>query len=256
MTHGRARVWSTPATLIQSEWKYHPHSIRAISNYSVLLADLGAIEEAYTVLDQPDHDPAAPGLLRGQARILRSWLDCRVAHDVDPGHVRGLIQSLPPHLDLNTFLTLEVLTNAVIESGCGRLGKKEMADALVLMADSAKFQSDDFNQKWALRNRAAILYAEEGDWSRAVVQARKGWQPSTPGAGAASIIEILLVAGNLEEAEAVYQQASERVAYSANYARELSLIAPLIDKERKEPGWNRRRVMGLPESTDQSTNGD
>lgn len=244
-THGRARVWSDPVILVQTEWKHHPRSIRAIANYSSVLAELGAVEEAYRVLDPEQFDGDQPRLI-GQVMILRAALDCRQRGSGDTAYVRKAIETLPPHLDLNTFLVLEVLTQDVQRVACGQLDISQVADLLALMADRAVQQPDDFNQKWALRNRAAMLYAESGRWGDALIQARKGWRPSTPGAGAAPIVEIMLVNGEVDEAERVYAEAWARTAGRPFYRQQLERIRPLIDSERREPGWNRQRVAFPP----------
>ena len=243
-THGRARVWSDSLTLVQTEWKHHPRSIRAIANYSAVLAELGALEEAYRVLDPKQFGNGQPRLT-GQVMILRAALDCRQRGVGDAIYVRNAIETLPPHLDLNTFLALEVLTKDVQNATCGQLNISQVADLLVLMADRAAEQPDDFNQKWALRNRAAMLYAESGRWHDALVQARKGWQPSTPGAGAAPLVEIMLVNGKVDEAERLYVEAWARTASRPFYRQQLERIRPLIDNERREAGWNRRRVAPI-----------
>ena len=240
LTHGRARVWSDPLVLAESELRNHPTSARAALNYVGIASDLGDIERAYAVIDQIVSSAADPRL-RGRLLIFRSTLDCRHSGGARIADVHTAVETLPSHFDLGTFLPLDYLVTSVDSGQCGELDRVAMAQLLARVADRASAQPDDFKLKWGLRNRAAILFAREGHWDDAIVQARKGWQPSTPGRGAEDLVRIFLVSGTLEEAEKVYQQALTRTQGDPISQQSLSAMTPLIAKERESPGWNRRR---------------
>jgi len=129
---------------------------------------------------------------------------------------------------------------------CGEIDSAALADALVRITDRASQQPDDLNLKWALRNRTAFLYAHAGRWDAALLQARKGWQPSTPGDGAAGLVEIYLVMGQLEEAEHLLKDAIGRAQGDPDALQELEKMWKLIEMERNQPGFNRQRVGYVP----------
>lgn len=238
-THGRARVWSDPLVLIRSEVDAHPRSVRALVNYAGVAQTVGDLERAYAVVNEAAGAPA-DSRLKAHALLLRAWLDCYHRDSATEQDVREAI-GMTGHLDLLTYLSLESLAAAVEQGACGRLDRTRLAPLLAQAADQARHQPDDLNLKWAIRNRAAQFYADVRDWESALEQARLGWQKTTPGEGAAMLVEIFLVTGHPLEAQRVLDEALARIDEPAK-RKNLKGVQTFIDAELRSPGWNRRRV--------------
>ncbi len=241
MTHGRARVWGDPLVLVRSELTGSPESFRAVANYVTIASDLGDSTRAYAVIN--DRIARAESTtLQGRSYLLRVWLDCVHKRAASAEDLSSGVRLLPKRVELSTFLIFDLLTEVLDKHGCGNVDAIKMATALRYVADNATEQPDNFNLKWALRNKAALLFSEAGMWSEAAEQARLGWQPSTPAAGAAFLVEILLVQGDLTAAQRILREARERNGDDQANRVMLDRISKLVDEEVKTPGWNRTRV--------------
>jgi hypothetical protein len=238
-THGRARIWGDPLLLVKSEREAHPKSVRALVNYISVAQTVGDLDRAYAVTEEVlAHSDNTR--LKKHALLLRVWLDCINNRSASMQDVHSAIE-MSSHLDLQMYMELDWLSAEVEKGHCGQLDRKAMAWSLQRVADRARRQPDTLNLKWAIRNRAAQFYAEAGEWELALSQARLGWQKTTPGRGAAMLIEIFLVAGKASEAKRIYREARARIP-DASARRDLDAILPLIEAELDSPGWNKRRA--------------
>ncbi len=238
-THGRARIWADPLLLPKAELAAHPNSVRALVNYIGVAQTVGDLDRAYAAIDEAFARPTSDRV-RAHAFLTRAWLDCVYKRASDPADVyRGV--ELSPHLDILKYFALHALTSEVEKGICGPLDREQMARTLQRAADLAHAQPDTLNLKWALRNQAALFYADSGNWSAALPQARLGWQPTTPGEGAAHLAEILLVNGHADEADKLLKQARSR-ASTPEARRQLDAMLPFVETERASPGWTRRRM--------------
>jgi hypothetical protein len=244
MTHGRARVWSDPLVLFQSELKAHPDSYRAIVNYVGTASDVGDVDLAYAVTRERRKN-AESVHLRGRMYLLHLWLDCR--HNKEKARPEDLSQGirlLPHRIEVGTFLLFDLLTQTAQAEGCGRLDTLALADAYRAMADHASETPDSFIYKAAFRANSALRFAEAGRWNEAYTQARLGWQKSTPPLAASALIEIMLVNGDLDSAQRAAAETRSRRVLDKEARQALQRVMVMIAKERENPGWNRRRVQG------------
>jgi hypothetical protein len=103
---------------------------------------------------------------------------------------------------------------------------------MVVAADRTH-QPDNAWPKLFLRHSAAKLYGDEGDWARAVTQARQVWQPSTEPSAATILVEALLAQGCRTEAEQVYRDAAKRVRPHVSEDRAgLAAIKRILDSDK------------------------
>lgn len=249
-THGRARVWSDPLVLIRAELNAHPSSVRALVNYVGVAQTVGDIDRAYAVVNSAA-ETAGNARLQAHALLLRAWLDCYHRDSANESDVRKAIE-MTNRLDLLTYFSLESLAVALEKGGCGGLSRQRFATLLAQVVDQARQQPDDLNLKWALRNRSAQFFADSKDWESALTQARLGWQTTTPGDGAAMLIEIFLMTGHAREALHVYQQALGKLGDSPQ-RKNLELVQPYIETELRSPGTYRRRNEPASGSTEEAT---
>jgi len=247
MTHGRARVWSNALVMVGAELRNNPESYRVVAYNVGAAATVGDYEYAYGVLDRT-MALTQNDRLRAQAMLLRAWLDCTHRNGADPTQFEEAMALLPAHVDLNTFFVIDQVAQAVENDHCNTPDLQTIADSLSNLLDRSKGQPDDFNLKWAMRNRTAFLYADAGRWEDARKQALLGWQPTTPAEGAARLVEISLVTGHLEEAERILAEASARAQSNSVALLELDIAQQLVEAERRTPGFNRLRVARQQEN--------
>lgn len=244
MTHGRARVWSDPLVLFQTELDAHPNSYRAIVNYVGTASDLGDVNRAYAVVRERRANADSP-YLRGRMYLVHAWLDClHRKEQARPEDVLTGIRLLPPRVEVGTFLLFDLLAKTLQTEGCGALDELALARAYQTMADHASEQPDSFLYKAAFRTNAAVRYAAAGKWQLAERQARLGWQPSTPPRGAAALVEIMLISGDIALAERILREARQRRDTDGGARQELDRVELLLRQEKAIPGWNRKRVSG------------
>lgn len=245
MTHGRARVWSDALVLVGSELRNNPESYRVVAYNVGTAVTAGDMEYAYAVANRTIAT-TGNARLKGQAALLRVWLDCSSKNQTSRREFDQAMDTLPGHLDLNTFVVIDQVAAMVEKKMCGELDDAALAEAIRRLVDRTTSQPDQLNLKWAMRNRAAFLFANAGRWEDAQGQARLGWQPGTPGDGAAPLVEIHLVQGNLDEAEKLLATAIRRTQSQPKARAELEQMWPLVEAERRSPGFNRARVDALP----------
>lgn len=242
MTHGRARVWSNTIVLFQSEFGAHPESYRAIVNYVTTASELEDVKLAYAVTKDRRAN-ARSSDIRGRMYFLHAWLDCLHNKDkADPADLLAGIQLLPRRIEVGTFLLFDQIARTVQSEGCGAIDATALGRAYQTMADHASEQSDAYLYKAAFRTNAAVRYADAGHWEDATRQARLGWQPSTPPRGAAALVEILLVDGDVNTAQQILEGARKRRDPDGIAKLELDQVEQFLRQERSHPGWNRARV--------------
>ena len=228
--------------LFKSELNAHPESYRAIVNYVGTASDVGDVQKAYAITRERRRN-ARSAHLRGRMHLLHVWLDCRHNKEkASPQDVLVGVRLLPPRIEVGTFLLFDLLTRTAQTEGCGALDTLALAHAYQAMADHATQTPDSFIYKAAFRTNAAVRYAEAGEWEQAHRQAQLGWQASTPPLGAAALVEIMLVSGDIEAAQRIFEGARSRADPDSGARLELDRVAELVTKERASPGWNRARV--------------
>lgn len=230
-THGRARVWGDAATLATSALRAHPNSVRANLGYLSIAAVSGpavydrALDSAFR---SPDRR------VRASAGMFRLIVKCERGQDSSPSELLWVIKEHPAHIDILERISFRTLAEQVSNKGCRGLGRTNVADAMVSVADRASAQPESLIFKWAMRNDAARLYAGAGAWSEALRQARIAWTHS----GSTEIVEVLVLAllekGEVDHAEQIYREAALRASSVRDEALLLRLRSA-IDHHRAIP---------------------
>jgi len=81
----------------------------------------------------------------------------------------------------------------------------------MLVLAAANHQPDNLQTKWGLRHTAARLYADAGDWKRALVQAKLAWESGADAPVGAFLVRAFVHNGMREEAERTYAQIAQRI---------------------------------------------
>lgn len=230
-THGRSRVWSDKYVLVESALRSHPDSPRAAITYMGTAMDAGNFPLARQAASEILRNSRRPKV-RGQVMLFNIRMDCAERGRASPDDLAAALQALPSHVDLTTALTFGYVRAGFNDGACTGISNRQLADAMVVAADRTH-QPDNAWPKLFLRHSAAKLYGDEGDWARAVTQARQVWQPSTEPSAATILVEALLAQGCRTEAEQVYRDAAKRVRPHVSEDRAgLAAIKRILDSDK------------------------
>lgn len=211
LTHGRALVWSDALTLNLHTLRSHPDSPRAVVNSMGMLAMAGAHEAAYKVSDQAML-PERNAHVRALAGLTRVTVDCLVKRKSSAHDLLSAANNVSGFVDLSTFQVFSRLSERVTPpQTCNGVTQLDVANAAAITADRATDQPDTSWPKWRLRYLSAVLFANQGDWNRALAQGKLAWQPNTNGERAWVLVQALALNGEDDEAERVYQEALTRL---------------------------------------------
>lgn len=241
LTHGRAKVWSNPLVLYESELRHHPDSAYALISYAGTASDVGDSERAYQVLNNAIAT-SPHKRLRGQALLFKAHLDCIHGGQARHSDLKDAVRFLPSHIDITTFNLLNLLSESVDRNGCGEISRPVLADAIRELTARAKSQQDDALVKYSLRNNAARLFSKSGRWNEAIELARQGWQTTTPAPAAVVLVEALLIQGDTAGAQSIISQAFARSDANPKTLSTLQELNQLAEEERISPGTMRRRA--------------
>lgn len=207
-TLGRNLVWQDVHTLTAAAAKGNPESFRAVVAFASASANLDQYEEgfqAYERLGMSD-DP----IKKTQAALGKISLQCRAFGYADPADFKSALSGIKDKVDLGTFYMFHIINQQRLQYGCGPLTAEVLADGLRDAADGATSQPDTSEFKGALRYLASVFYANADLPDQAADQGILAWQPGADPEVGRQLVDSLIGAGRLEEAQTYLLQVAER----------------------------------------------
>ncbi|MFK2903238.1 hypothetical protein ISP17_04625 [Dyella ginsengisoli] len=229
-TYARAVVWSSEGTLLAQEVRYHPGSLRAnlaSAWYGINHDDVALAHAAFARLLQSP-DPRTVEL----AHINRVLGDCMSAGRAHGEDLQQAVALAQPKVTLGEMYAFDNLADFGAQRPCKGAEPATVADTIVAMLAATPSQSDGERAKWRLRLTAAELYAQTGDWVRAMPQARLAWQPGADAPVGAFLIRVYVHNGMHAEAERMYAEVARRAKPGdINDQRGLAALREFLDQD-------------------------
>lgn len=231
-THGRARVWSDPEVLAESALENHPKSARAVLTYLGTALDAGDNARAYAVANKVINGEDAR--LSGLISLFKVRMDCVLTGRGSTSDVQKAVSALPRHVDLNVALMFRYVGVVIGNETCEGISRSQIADAMVAVADRATTQPDNAQPKLMLRHGAAVFYAKDANWAASLAQAQLAWSQSTELPAIRQLVETLLAANRVADAQSVVAEARRRARSSASEEdrRQLDVLELAISQAR------------------------
>ncbi len=208
-THARAFVWADEGRFLFQEATHHTGSVRANSALAFYAIRHGNVTFAKTMLDKllSNSNPR----IRELAYLNRVLADCVASGSANPNDLRDAIALARPLVTLDEMYTFADLATVNDQRTCTGAGPKDLADAIVTILAAAHDQPDNVQPKWSLRHTAARLYADAGDWKRALAQSERAWQSGGDAPVGAFLARAYVHNGMRERAERVYTEVAKRI---------------------------------------------
>jgi len=231
-TYGRARAWSSEASLVEAAVAAHPESMRAqlaVVDAAVRMENRDRAEGALEEMTRSENER-----VRALGFLNRINLRCALARAADEEDLRAAVRNAPSRITMDEPATFSLLMSNT-RNGCRGIDNAALARAASAYADAASTQPDQFVPKAELRQAAAQFFARSGDWEQALVQARLSWQPGMPAAASVVLIKAQIALGDLPAAEETFRQAQARARpYNAGDAAGLRWLRERIDSARAQ----------------------
>lgn len=170
-THGRALVWQTKELLIHQSLQNFPDSRFVRAEMAALemnrpFPDVEAAREHFRYLADSERP-----LTRMNGRLGLIKIDCLVDGRVSDGALQRTFEIQPRALEADLVMSLRGLINMARDSDCEGLGPARIAELLATWLDRIA-QPESLDLKARLRIETARLFAFDGQFRRALEQAR------------------------------------------------------------------------------------
>jgi len=208
-THARAFVWADEGRFLFQEATHHTGSVRANSALAFYAIRHGNVTFAKTMLDKllSNSNPR----IRELAYLNRVLADCVASGSANPNDLRDAVALARPRVTLDEMYTFADLATVNDQRTCTGTGPKDLADAILTILAAAHDQPDNVQPKWSLRHTAARLYANAGNWKRALAQSERAWQSGGDAPVGAFLARAYVHNGMRAQAERTYAQIAKRI---------------------------------------------
>lgn len=208
-THARAFVWADEGRLFFQEATNHPESLRANTELAFYAVQHGNVKFAQGTIDKLLGNPNPR--IRELAYLERILVDCVATGNTAPNYLHDAVALARPLVTLEEMHMFADLASVDDRRICVGAKPMALADAIVAMLAGAHDQSDDVQPKWSLRLTAARLYADAGDWKRALPQAELAWQAGADAPVGAFLVRAYVHNGMQAEAERTFTEVTKRI---------------------------------------------
>lgn len=177
-TAARAGVWQSKQTLILQGLHYHPDSrwVRMELIGEAMRQQPPRVDQARL---HADHllalsDPNT----RRMAAFARLMVDCSAGDSAQATYLAAAFDGQIASIEADLLMTIERLSNGIIQQGCTNLSPLEMADRLTSMLNRSPLPASQ-RSMWRLRFKASELYSTAGMPEMALQQARRALSGGT-----------------------------------------------------------------------------
>lgn len=207
-TFGRVLVWQDAYTISAAAARANPSSLRATLAFSSASANIGRFDDAFETMERfgASEDPVKIV----QAQLGKISLQCRAFQNSDPEDFNRAISAITDQIDLGTFYVLHMINQQRRKYGCGPLTAEILAHGVRSVAERATSQPDTTEFKTSLRYLASVFYSDAGLPDEAADQAIMAWQPGADAEVGRQLVDSLVGAGRLDEAQIYLLQVAEK----------------------------------------------
>ena len=208
-THARAFVWADEGRLLMQEAAQHPESLRANTTLAYYAIHRGNVKFAQATIDNLLRTPNSRA--RELAHLTRVLADCIASGNAVHSDLGDAVALAHTRVTLDEKRLFTDLASVNDQRTCTGAGPRELADAIIAMLAAAHNQPENEDPKWSLRYTAARLYADAGDWKRALPQAEIAWRSGADAPVGAFLVRVYVHNGMREKAERTYVEVAQRI---------------------------------------------
>lgn len=201
VTHGRARVWSSLATLYAQELRYNPDSPRLRSNLTALAMSAGDLDAALTHIAAAEknggsQDAATASLWRFMAYCASRSSPPEVLYLQYDARARGAVT-------MYAAIAWEQLVQKIERGECTGINVPRLSRITARWLD-ATFTREYAHQNWRMRYYLARSLAFESNFSEAIIQGQRSWHDSGYNTGVGVFLfQVNASAGRLEKCRTI-----------------------------------------------------
>ncbi|MGO1071147.1 hypothetical protein [Lysobacter sp. CA199] len=210
-TFGRVLIWQDKESIFAQGLTYHPQSLRAVFDSSMLALEKKQFDTAKKLTAQLAVNGENPQY-RALSNIFLISIDCEKNGDADPAYLKAAQKDVGDRVTVLESEIMRYLTTIHAEKGgCGKATASDIADTFSLIIERSRQQPDSATPKWTARFYAAQMFARAERWEEAEHMSRIAWEQGRTISTGSLHATLLMSVGRTNDAHALYRVLAKRV---------------------------------------------